>query len=228
MANITLNIEECNTITPVNYGALYNWWAATDAREITSDSDWVVPDDDGCNVLITYIGGIAGKLKEIGLIYWNSPNTGATNEVGFNAKGVGVRGYDFDSAFDGEKYSTVYWSSTDGVTPQPIEARSFGLDYEYETTNIGDQTKGNGNSIRLLYTGAGTPTSYTGNDGKVYPVVLIGTQYWLAENLNETKYRNGDWITGFDNGVYTPISSANWAALTTEGMCYYNDDENNG
>jgi len=92
------------------------------------------------------------------------------------------------------------------------------------TTNAGKD----GFGIRLLYTGAGTPTSYAGNDGKIYNVVLIGTQYWIAANLAETKYRNGDWITGFDDGTYTPISNANWAALTTEAMCYYSDNEEYG
>ena len=55
MANITLNIEECNTITPVNYGALYNWPAATDVRKITSSDDWVIPTLDNMNSLIQYL-----------------------------------------------------------------------------------------------------------------------------------------------------------------------------
>jgi hypothetical protein len=62
----------------------------------------------------------------------------------------------------------------------------------------------------------------------VYPVVLIGTQYWLVSNLNETKYRTGDWITGYNNGIYTPISNGDWAAKTTEAMCYYGDNETYG
>lgn len=85
----------------------------------------------------------------------------------------------------------------------------------------------NGISLRFI-ADSGTPTTATQNDGKVIPCVNIGTQTWTAANSNETKYRNGDWITGFDGGVYTPISNAAWSALTTEAMCYYNNDINNG
>jgi hypothetical protein len=68
-----------------------------------------------------------------------------------------------------------------------------------------------GEAIRLLKDSTtlthGQIGTYIGNDGKVYPTICIGTQEWLACNLNETKYQNGDWITGFDGGVYTPISN---------------------
>jgi len=69
--------------------------------------------------------------------------------------------------------------------------------------------------------------TYTGNDGKVYRCTKIGTQVWVADNLAETKFRNGDWIPGYDAGVYTPISNAAWAALTTAACCCYNDDTDN-
>jgi hypothetical protein len=61
----------------------------------------------------------------------------------------------------------------------------------------------------------------TGNDGKVYPTVKIGDQVWMAANLMETKYRNGDTISG---PTYT---NSAWAALTTEAYCIYDDDSEN-
>mgnify|MGYP006914138474 FL=1 len=66
----------------------------------------------------------------------------------------------------------------------------------------------------------GEEGTYTGNDGKAYRTICIGTQEWLADNLCETKYRNGDMI---------PIVTDNtaWAALTTGAMCYYDNDINN-
>ena len=76
-----------------------------------------------------------------------------------------------------------------------------------------------GGPIRLVKTTTtlthGQTGTYTGNDGKVYRTICIGTQEWLADNLCETKFRNGDWITGFDGGVYTPISNADWATEET-------------
>ena len=237
MANITLNIEECNTITPVNYGALYNWWAATDTRKITSSDDWVVPSIDSVLVLYNYLYNYAGEeypidlnksLRSTGYDYWleDEFSISGTNSSGFSAHGSGWRtGGDFYNIG-----KIGYWYSSSLSTEETPRPQIYGVEYDGYTVVIPDNPTNEdaGCSLRLLYTGAGTPTSYTGNDGKIYPVVLIGSQYWIACNLNETKYRNGDWITGFDGGVYTPISNANWAALTTEGMCYYNDDENNG
>ena len=57
-----------------------------------------------------------------------------------------------------------------------------------------------------------------------YPSVLIGAQYWMAQNLEVTTYRNGDPIP------YVTDATA-WAALTTGATgawCYYNNDPANG
>ena len=67
----------------------------------------------------------------------------------------------------------------------------------------------------------------TGNDGKVYPTVTIGTQVWMAANLAETKYRNGDLISNHGETYTDKYTNAEWAALTTEAYCIYNDDPTN-
>ena len=54
-------------------------------------------------------------------------------------------------------------------------------------------------------------------DGNVYPVVVIGTQTWMAANLKTTRYRNG-------NPVPMVTDSVQWSALTTPGYCNYNND----
>ena len=53
-----------------------------------------------------------------------------------------------------------------------------------------------------------------------YRVVLIGTQDWLAENLCETKYRNGELIPEVTDDI-------DWAALTTGALCAYDNDWDN-
>lgn len=55
-------------------------------------------------------------------------------------------------------------------------------------------------------------------DGNCYPVVQIGTQLWMAENLKTVKYRNGDIIQNISNG---------WTALSTGAYCNYNNDQSN-
>jgi uncharacterized protein (TIGR02145 family) len=52
-----------------------------------------------------------GKLKQAGTIYWNSPNTGATNEIGFTALPGGYR-YD-DGTFYYMASNGYRWSSTE-------------------------------------------------------------------------------------------------------------------
>jgi uncharacterized protein (TIGR02145 family) len=75
------------------YGHLYNWYAATDSRNIAPEG-WHVPSDADFLILANYLGGIdhaGGKLKEAGREHWLSPNSGATNETGFDAIPGGAR-----------------------------------------------------------------------------------------------------------------------------------------
>jgi uncharacterized protein (TIGR02145 family) len=97
--NITLNstVTEEGNCSVTCFGYLYNWYAATDVRNISA-AGWEVPTMSDYQILANYLGAtgnyvsnvVGGKLKETGLTYWISPNVGATNEVGFN--GIGSAG----------------------------------------------------------------------------------------------------------------------------------------
>jgi uncharacterized protein (TIGR02145 family) len=64
---------------------------------------------------------------------------------------------------------------------------------------------------------AGTVTDI---DGNVYQTIKIGDQWWMAENLKVTHYRNGDPIPNVtDAGV--------WSGLDTGACCNYNNEEGN-
>ena len=91
------------------YGALYNWYVASDPRGLIvgyhtpSISEW--------ETLANYLGGAAvagGKMKEAGYEHWIAPNTGATNSSGFNGLPGGVRGKIFSNLGDGGEF----WSTT--------------------------------------------------------------------------------------------------------------------
>jgi uncharacterized protein (TIGR02145 family) len=62
----------------------------------------------------------------------------------------------------------------------------------------------------------------TGNDGKIYQTVKIGNQWWMAENLKETQYRDGSVIPIVtDNSIWSGLKGG---ALLTGAYCaYYND-----
>src|SRR5262245_15639657 len=47
--------------------------------------------------------------------------------------------------------------------------------------------------------------------------IVIGTQQWMAKNLDVAFYRNGDPIPKVNDGTA-------WANLTTGAWCYYNND----
>ncbi|NNG01411.1 MAG: hypothetical protein HKM93_18620 [Desulfobacteraceae bacterium] len=102
--------------TPSNsatYGRLYNWYAATDARNI-APTGWHVPTDAEWTTLTTHLGGergTGGKLKEIGTTHWTSPNTGATNETGFTALPGGFRSR--NGTFNDIENNGGWWSTTE-------------------------------------------------------------------------------------------------------------------
>ena len=55
-------------------------------------------------------------------------------------------------------------------------------------------------------------------DGNVYGTVTIGTQVWMAQNLQTSK---------FNNGTSIPLiaDKTQWSSLTTPAYCWYNNDE---
>jgi uncharacterized protein (TIGR02145 family) len=75
------------------YGALYNWYAVADSRNI-APTGWHVATDAEWTTLTDYLGGttIAGsKLKEAGSAHWRGGNFDATNSSGFTALPGGFR-----------------------------------------------------------------------------------------------------------------------------------------
>ena len=87
------------------YGVLYNWTAAMAGSASSSanpsrvqgvcPTGWHMPSDTEWTTLSTYLGDeeVGGKLKETFTTHWVSPNTGATNEIGFTALPGGCRNY---------------------------------------------------------------------------------------------------------------------------------------
>ena len=100
------------------YGKLYQWSAAmagstTEGAQGICPEGWHIPTASEFVVLSTYLGGDSvsgGKLKQEGVTNWLSPNTGATNESGFNGLPSGWRNYGGNWA--ALTYATGFWSSS--------------------------------------------------------------------------------------------------------------------
>jgi uncharacterized protein (TIGR02145 family) len=134
------------------YGKLYNWYAVNDPRGL-APIGWRVPTDDDWTALTTCLGGeevAGGKMKTTGTIedntgLWQSPNTGATNESGFNGLPGGLR-YS-SGAFDDIGSRGFWWSSTENSSTSAWY-RLLSYNYGYVTRSASN--KKNGFSVRLI------------------------------------------------------------------------------
>jgi uncharacterized protein (TIGR02145 family) len=93
------------------FGAMYNSFAVTTGKlcptgwRVSNYNDWVS--------MANFLGGMnvaGGKLKAEGTTYWKSPNSGATNEVDFNALGAGLRRLANHAYFQEFKEIGYFWA----------------------------------------------------------------------------------------------------------------------
>jgi uncharacterized protein (TIGR02145 family) len=130
------------------YGKLYNWYAATDPRQI-SPAGWHVPSSGEYMVLTAYLGGngtASGFLKTTSFGDWASPNTGANNLSGFSALPGGFR-YQSNSGFALFGTDGYWWTSELGSSSN---GRHFRLEHNTIYNYINDSGKGTGLSIRCV------------------------------------------------------------------------------
>ena len=77
--------------------------------------------------------------------------------------------------------------------------------------------------------GQDTTGTLTDIDGNVYRTVKIGSQWWMAENLKVTHYRNGDPISNIKKSFWRPGEplgiNSTWTGMSIGAYCVYNNDK---
>lgn len=113
-----------------------------------------------------YIKDDGGSPISVRGVCWSTNNNPTIDD---NKTSDGAETGDFTSSISDLTPNTVYYLRA------------------YATNNTGTAY----GSIETFKTFAGIVTDI---DGNVYNTITIGTQVWMVENLNTTKYRNGDYI----------------------------------
>lgn len=205
MAEGTLVITISNQVAappPVAAGVFITGW------HVPSIAEWLT-----LFYTIDAVNGPAvagGPLKEIGTTHWNSPNTGATDVYNFTALPAGYR--EELGVFIEMGNIGMFW--IDETDPLNDVAVSMHCDsFDVKTWQLQYYW---GAAIRLIKDDSTNPGTVTDYDGNTYPTVKIGTQVWMKTNLATTHYANG-------TAIPIVTDDAAWAALTTAGMCYYNN-----
>jgi len=86
--------------------------------------------------------------------------------------------------------------------------------YKIRITSLTNNITSESNTFPIINT---TSTSVTDIEGNVYPIVVIGSQTWMKENLKTTKYRNGDAIPNVTDNTA-------WLNLSSGAYCWYNNN----
>jgi len=123
-----------------------------------------------------------------------------------------------------EKISSLIQAEESKKTSGESKGTNATVDMAYSS---GERLKftgisGNYSTVRTTIPGSDTRIDFifiacTDDDGNNYPVVPIGTQTWMGENLRTTKLTDHSAISN----VTDPVA---WYGLTSPGYCWYNND----
>ena len=137
------------------YGKLYNWYAVNDPRGL-APKGYHIPSDAEWRLLLNCLGEdsiVGGKMKEVGLIHWQSPNIGANNSCGFAGLPGGDR--NFNGTFFAIGICGGWWSSTEDdaggmIGEKATQAWEYSLLYSDSVVYREHAYKSFGLSVRCL------------------------------------------------------------------------------
>lgn len=208
-----------DSVNGVRYGKLYNWRTVTDERGLAPEG-WEIPSNSDWNILVynqtkkLFFNGkiIPQKLKSND--GWDNDNNG-TNESGFSAL-PGGKIYALNAGcadrdkvtFHSIGSSGYWWSTTEDLSADYW--RRIKVFTIYRKAFSPFESSGSGLSVRCVKNS--------------YDTVRIGNQTWMSENLNVSRFRNGDTIP--EAKTYEEWKKAD--DNEQPAWCYYDNDPENG
>jgi len=132
------------------YGKLYNWYAVNDPRGLAPEG-YHIPNVLEINNLIKYLGGLlvaGGKMKELGLDHWNSPNIVESESSGFMAlPGYQRHGRNENWVNDYIGATGFWWLSSEY---DDLKAYEFSIRNYVAFIYTSDHRKSSGLSVRCI------------------------------------------------------------------------------
>jgi len=199
---------------------------------------WHLPDTTEWKTLFTAVGGeyTAGRMLK-------SQTYNGTDAYGFSALFAGYR--DRYGSFSNGGKIAHFWSATETSATENASDYAYimGLISYYENAGLGGDYKNRAFSVRCLQDDASGQTAQSSSgetsesagtmtdsrDGQTYKTVTIGTQTWMAENLNYKTdssfcYENEETNCTKYGRLYTWVAAMDSAGTwTTNGKgCGYN------
>jgi uncharacterized protein (TIGR02145 family) len=159
---------------------------------------------------------ISGLKQGVYFIRISTPNSSFTSKLVCNGGEQGNADINYISSISGIKTtqhnSTQTKSASDIISfyyEEGTRLKFTGISGNYKTvlTDIPSSNK----TITFEF------IECTDGDENHYPIVQIGSQVWMAENLKTTKYMDGNAVPNVTDGT-------EWSKQTTPAFCWYNND----
>ena len=233
------------TVAYARWGCYYNWHAINSGNGLAPDG-YKIPSRGDFETLRSYIGDNYDPASidkvynvEFAAMYsavlmanawwgfYGEYYTG-TNESGYNWLPAGR--LNRNGNFRNQSFTCSSWTSSTTSGGSPIvfgPHGGTGLSPGF-TIGIAGETiaryKRWGYNVRcLLESGETPPANGKAEDveGNPYDVIQIGTQYWMAQNLRTTKFKNG-------NSIAQGVDAGDWETKSNNGaaFAYYNFNAN--